>query len=100
MSSVYGEAAAQELADEEWLADAGARGWIVLMKDAAIRRRPAERDALAAGVRAFCLTNANLRADQQTQRFIDNLPAMFDELETPGPWIAGVYADGVRRIWP
>lgn len=54
LASVYGEVAAQELDDETWLADAGSRGWVVLMKDDAIRRRPAERDALAdAGVRAF-----------------------------------------------
>lgn len=101
MASVYGEDRAQELADEEWLADAGARGWVVLMKDAAIRRRPAERDALAAaGVRTFCLTNANLRAAEQTQRFLDHLAAMIEELAQPGPWICGVYADGLRRIWP
>lgn len=46
MASVYGEEAAQRLADERWLRDAGAKGWVVLMKDDAIRRRPAERDAL------------------------------------------------------
>lgn len=55
MASVYGEEVAQRLADDRWLRDAGAKGWIVLMKDDAIRRRPAERDALVeAGVRAFC----------------------------------------------
>jgi len=37
-ASVYGEAAAQELDDEVWLANAGARDWVVLMKDDAIRR--------------------------------------------------------------
>lgn len=47
MASVYGETTAQGLADEQWLTDAGTKGWIVLMKDDAIRRRPAERDALA-----------------------------------------------------
>jgi hypothetical protein len=43
------------------------------MKDDAIRRRPAERDDLVrAGVRAFCLTNAQLRAAEQTERFLNN----------------------------
>jgi hypothetical protein len=46
MSSVYGEEPAQKLPDEVWLRDAGANGWIVLTKDDAIRRRPAEREAL------------------------------------------------------
>jgi hypothetical protein len=63
MASVYGERIAQELEDERWLADVGQHDWIVLMKDDAIRRRPSERDVLeAANVRAFCLTNAQLRA--------------------------------------
>ena len=62
MASVYGERVAQELEDERWLADAGEHGWVVLMKDDKIRRRPSERDALSeAMVRAFCLTNAQLR---------------------------------------
>jgi hypothetical protein len=73
MASVYGEEAAQQMPDEQWLRDVGASNWVVLMKDDAIRRRPAERDALIeAGVRAFCLTNAQLRAAEQTERFVSN----------------------------
>jgi len=54
MASVYGEEAAQGLRDEVWLRHVGERGWVVLMKDGAIRRRPAELEALIdAGVRAF-----------------------------------------------
>lgn len=74
MADVYGERIGQELKDEEWLQDVGERGWVVLMKDARIRRRPAELDVLAAHrVRAFCLTNANLRGADQAQRLVDNL---------------------------
>ncbi len=70
LSSVYGEEEGQQIPDVRWLADAGRHEWIVLMKDDAIRRRPAERDALTeARVRAFCLTNAQLRAVEQTARF-------------------------------
>jgi hypothetical protein len=73
MASVYGEKGGQRVTDEHWLRDAGAKGWVVLMKDDAIRRRPAERYALVrAGVRAFCLTNAQLRAAEQTERFLNN----------------------------
>ncbi|MDQ3729049.1 MAG: hypothetical protein M3355_05615 [Actinomycetota bacterium] len=101
LASVYGEARAQALADEEWLAEAGDRGWVVLMKDAAIRRRPAERDALtAAGVRAFCLTNAQLRAAEQTARFIDNLTRILARAEEPGPFIYGVYEGRLELLWP
>ena len=42
MADVYGARIGQGLADEEWLRDAGEREWVVLMKDAKIRYRPAE----------------------------------------------------------
>jgi hypothetical protein len=43
------------------------------MKDDAIRHRPAEREALIArGVRAFCLTNAQLQGEEQARRLVDN----------------------------
>jgi len=101
LASVYGEAAAQELDDEIWLADAGANDWVVLMKDDAIRRRPTERDALAdAGVRAFCLTNAQLGKVEQTARFVDNIDRILRQAGTPGPYIYGVYDRYIRRLWP
>jgi hypothetical protein len=101
LSSVYGEKRGQAVRDEEWLRDAGANGWVVLMKDDKIRTRPAERDALAnAGVRAFCLTNAQLRAVEQTERFTLNINRIVQRSRTPGPYIYGVYDDGLRRLWP
>jgi hypothetical protein len=101
MASIYGERAAQKLDDETWLADAGRYGWIVLMKDDAIRRRPAERDALVgARVRAFCLTNAQLRAAEQSARFLSNLDRILTQATKPGPYIYGVYEGYIRRLWP
>jgi hypothetical protein len=101
MASVYGEQVAQELDDERWLADAGERNWVVLMKDDAIRRRPAERDALSdAKVRAFCLTNAQLRAAEQSARFVGNISRIQRQAEKPGPYIYGVYDGYIKRLWP
>jgi hypothetical protein len=101
MASVYGERVAQELDDERWLADAGEHDWVVLMKDDAIRRRPAERDALSeAKVRAFCLTNAQLRASEQSARFIGNIERIQRQAEKPGPYIYGVYDGHIKRLWP
>jgi hypothetical protein len=101
MADIYGERIGQGLADEEWLRDVGAQHWIVLMKDARIRRRPAELDVLAAhNVRAFCLTNANLRGDEQAQRLVTNLPRVLRIAATPGPYIYGIYANSVARLWP
>jgi hypothetical protein len=83
------------------LRDVGRKGWLVLMKDDAIRRRPAERDALIdAGVRAFCLTNAQLRAEEQTNRFVGNRHRIVQQARKPGPYIYGVYENGIRRLWP
>ncbi len=101
MAEVYGEEIGQSLEDERWLSDVGRRGWVVLMKDDAIRRRPAEREALAAaGVRAFCLTNAQLRADEQSERFLGNLGRILRQGRQPGPYIYGVYDGHLRRRWP
>ena len=101
MASVYGERVAQELEDERWLADAGEHNWVVLMKDDAIRRRPSERDALSeAKVRAFCLTNAQLRASEQSARFIGNIERILRQAEKPGPYIYGVYDGYIRQLWP
>jgi hypothetical protein len=69
-AEVNGERVGQGLADTEWLHDAGTRGWVVLMKDDKIRYRPAELEALmAAGVCAFCVTNANLGGRATAERW-------------------------------
>ncbi len=100
-AEVYGEQRAQRLPDEVWLHDAGANGWIVLMKDDAIRRRPAEREALTeAGMRAFCLTNARLSGDAQAARFVENRYRILRQSEEPGPYIYGVYESRLARLWP
>jgi aryl-alcohol dehydrogenase-like predicted oxidoreductase len=101
MADVYGERRAQRLADEIWLRDAGKNDWIVLTKDDAIRRRPAERDALTeAAVRVFCLTNRNMRGAEQTTRFISNRHRILRQARKPGPYIYGVYEKGLKRLWP
>jgi hypothetical protein len=101
MADVYGEKRAQLLADEVWLRDAGENDWIVLTKDDAIRRRPAERDALTeAAVRVFCLTNRSMRGTEQTERFISNRHRILRQARKPGPYIYGVYAMGLKRLWP
>lgn len=101
MADIYGERTAQLLADEVWLRDAGENNWVILTKDDAIRRRPAERDALTeAKVRVFCLTNRNLRAAAQTERFLANRHRIVRQARKPGPYIYGVYKAGLRRLWP
>jgi hypothetical protein len=85
MADVYGEQIGQGLKDETWLHDVGQRGWVVLMKDDAIRRRPLERDALiTGGIRAFCLANAQLRGEEQARRFFENRGRILRHAQQPG----------------
>jgi hypothetical protein len=101
MANVYGEDRAQRLPDEVWLRDAGEHGWIVLTKDDAIRRRPAERDAMIeAAAQVFCLTTAKLRGVDQIERFVHNRHRIIRQARKPGPYIYGVYEKGLKRLWP
>lgn len=53
------------------------------------------------GLRAFCLTNANLRGVELAERLVEHLPRIVRVAsEQPGPYIYGVYSDGVRPLWP
>jgi hypothetical protein len=101
MRSVYGPNAEETVPDAVWLEQAGRAGWVALTKDDAIRRRPVELHALAAhGVRAFCLTNANLTGEQQRDRFLANINRMIQRSRRPGPWICAVYERQPVQIWP
>lgn len=101
MADIYGEKRAQRLPDEVWLRDAGRQSWIVLTKDDAIRRRPAERDAMIdAAAKVFCLTTAKLRGVEQTERFVHNRYRIVRQSRKPGPYIYGVYENGLKRLWP
>lgn len=101
MADIYGEKRAQLLADEVWLRDVGRNDWIVLTKDDAIRRRPAERDALTeAAARVFCLTNRHLSGTEQTGRFVANRHRILRQARKPGPYIYGVYEESLKRLWP
>ncbi|MGO9971914.1 MAG: hypothetical protein ACLP01_03605 [Solirubrobacteraceae bacterium] len=92
MADVYGERIGQGPKDTEWLQEAGGKGWVVLMKDDQVRYRPAELDALtAAGVRAFCLTNANLGGRAMAERFVTQLPRINQiAVSRSEPYIYGV----------
>lgn len=81
----------KDATDEIWLADVGAKGWVILSKDDRIRRNPVERQALlTAGVAAFFLGRSDLRGDQLCLRVapqlledaeaIDHLPVSGDPI--------------------
>jgi predicted nuclease of predicted toxin-antitoxin system len=97
---VYGEAE-ERLADTEFLRDAGRRGWVVLTRDAAIRRRPHElRVVREEWVKIFELSRGNLKGAEQVARFIDNLDRIVRACEQPGPFIYAVLAGGLELRFP
>jgi hypothetical protein len=99
LSEHFGVPADEEVEDVTWLEEAGRRGWVVFMKDAGIRRRPAERRALVAhGVRAFCLAGGNPPAAEMAARFLANLDATAAACRDPGPFIYAVHATRIVRL--
>ncbi|MGH7746728.1 MAG: hypothetical protein ACREQ5_18530 [Candidatus Dormibacteria bacterium] len=107
MAEVYGRRVAQTLADEVWIREATANGWALLHKDTAIARRTQGRPGpllaalIEAGARAFCMMSADLSAQRQVERILRHR-ARIEQLarETPGPYVFGLYAHGLARIWP
>ncbi|MEW6366259.1 MAG: DUF5615 family PIN-like protein [Acidobacteriota bacterium] len=82
--------------DEEWLAEAGRSGWVVLSKDTRIQYRELERRALErAMVRAFILVSANLTGPQMAEVIKRALPGMILLIRgRRPPFIARVYRNG------
>jgi hypothetical protein len=68
----------QDTDDEVWLAEAGRRRWVVLMKDDRLRYRPGEQQAvLQARVACFCLNpSKGMTAEQMADAFITALPTI------------------------
>lgn len=101
LAEVYGERRSQRISDREWIERAGRENWVVLTKDDRIRYRRVEREAfVAANLRVFCLTSANLRGDEQIARFVSNVNRILQRSQKPGPYIYGVYRNRLERIWP
>jgi hypothetical protein len=99
LAEVYGIPREEEIADVTWLRDAGHQGWVVLMKDDRIRYRSAERAVLLeAGVKAFCLANANLRAADMAEQFLAVIDEMVGCCRLPGPFLYVVSNQGLRAV--
>jgi hypothetical protein len=91
----------EEVDDVEWLAMAGARRFVVLMKDQKIRRRELELNALVdAHVRAFVLTQGAVTADAHIETMLTHQHRILQRCRQDGPFIYGVHPSGVRPIWP
>jgi len=95
----YGMPADENVDDVTWLADTAGFGWVVLMKDERIRRRPAEK---ATGkrhhARCFCITRGDLTGEAMAERVLRNLAAITDACAQPGPVIYAVQTSRIERL--
>ena len=86
--------------DVAWLsALAGQADLIVFTKDARIRRRTIERQAMeAARLKVFALSSGNLPGADQAAAFVRALPKIQRLARTSGPFIARVTATGAVAL--
>ena len=99
LSEHYGIPADEEVADEEWLALAGRRGWVVLMKDKRIRYNRRERDVVRAfRVRCFCLASQRLTGEEMARRYLRNLDVITRACKEEGPFIYAVHHNRIERL--
>ncbi|MCL2472028.1 MAG: hypothetical protein FWF25_09890 [Propionibacteriaceae bacterium] len=88
-----------DVADVEWIGEAGRLDYVVAHKDAKIRYRPAERQAvLSAKLRMLCLASGNMKAEEQVECFRANMAAIERWWSRPGPWILAVRRNGVEEL--
>jgi predicted nuclease of predicted toxin-antitoxin system len=93
---------ADDAADETWISEVGRRGWIVLTKDKAIKRRSIELEAVkAAKVCMFTLSSGNMTGEEMGRIFVDNRLKMGRFIKNhPPPFIARVSTSGVVSVYP
>ncbi len=89
-----------DVPDQEWLAAAGEKGWLVITHDRKVRTRPGERRAIMEhGVGCFILTyKQDLRKEEIVALIAENLEEMERRFEeTPRPFIYTVSKNGQFR---
>lgn len=97
----YGVPEDERVADVDWIEEAAAQGWPVLMKDKKIRHRRAEIAAVVEHkARCFVITRGDLTSAQYAERFIANRDAIVRTAATPGPFIVAVHTNRLERLYP
>jgi len=95
----YGMPRDQSVTDIEWLEECSHRGWVALMKDGRIRRRPAERRAITEhSVRCFCLARGDLTSAEAAGRYLRNLQRILIACTHDGPYVYAVHSDKIVRL--
>lgn len=104
---VHDDHFAPDARDVDWLTAVGARGWVVLTKDARIRTNSLERETLlSTNVAAFILGRGDMKGPQMAAAFLTALPRVAKVLRrwdvpivatvTALGGVSVLYADGMR----
>jgi hypothetical protein len=93
---------AQGESDEVWLSKCGERGWIVVSKDARIRRRANELNAVRISrVRMFYFACGNKKTEEYAEAFLKAYPAILRAVEAKrAPFIARISISGTMVFIP
>ncbi len=91
---------AENTPDDEWLVTVGERGWVVLTKDKAIRRKAIEKEAVInAKVRIFTLPNGSMTGQEMADAYLNSRAKIGRFLkDNAAPFIAVVYQDAKANI--
>jgi hypothetical protein len=97
---VHDDHFAPDTPDTIWLAEVGARGWVVLTKDSRIRRHPLElQSLLAADVAAFMLTATDLTGADMGRVLVTAIPRLTTLVRSRArPFIATISRQGQVTI--
>jgi hypothetical protein len=98
---VFRDHFAPDTPDTTWLPAVGAKGWVVITRDQAIRRRPNELAAAqAAGLHLFALTSGNLSAADTAALVVAAWPRICKAVRSgPGPAFWSITRGGeVKRL--
>lgn len=95
----FPEAATESIADEQWIADVYELGYCnVITKDARMYYSEVIRTTIEnCGMRVFALSNAELKADVMTARFVTNQDQIWRLTTVDQPMIYIVYASSLGR---
>ena len=93
---------AQDAADEHWIREVTARGWVILTKDKNIRRRAGEREAvLTSNARIITLSSGNMRGEVMAALFVGHLAQMAALVASqPPPFVAVLSPGGLQIVFP
>jgi hypothetical protein len=100
MDERYGKDASQRVQDIDWIREAAGRGECMLTGDIRIARRPAEaRTVWMTEARVFALPSGTATGPDKLARYVAQARAVMRwALRVPGPFVASVGKDGLRRL--